>query len=127
MTFAYTILRILKLSKMENAPEIIALLQEQNDTLHQLLKFHQHQEKAALRDKILGIVFHAIPYIALIILGYFLYTTIKDYLDALNNNINALRDGFVSIQTSIGKFIPDFSSISDSLGKAWQETKGIFQ
>ncbi len=112
---------------MENSPEIIALLQEQNNTLHQLLKFHQHQEKAALRDKILGIVFHAIPYIALIILGYFLYTAIKGYLDALNNNINALRDGFVSIQTSIGKFIPDFSGISDSLGKAWQETKGIFQ
>jgi hypothetical protein len=112
---------------MENPSEIIALLQEQNRTLHQLLEFHQHKERAALRDKILGIILHAIPYIALIILGYFLFTTIKEYLDALNNNINALRDGFVSIQTSIGRFIPDFSGITESLSKTWQDTKNIFQ
>lgn len=112
---------------MENPSEIIALLQEQNHTLHQLLEFHQRKEKAALRDKILSIIFHAIPYIALIILGYFLYTTIKEYLDALNNNINSLRDGFISIQTSIGKLIPNFSGITESLSKTWQETKGIFQ
>lgn len=98
---------------MENSPssnlaenlgdskKIISLLEEQNKTLHALLNFNLTQEKKAFHRAVLGVIFHAIPYIVIIIIGYFVYQTIHAYLDTVNNNINALNNEIISIKTSI--------------------------
>lgn len=110
----------------DNNQILINLLKEQNETLHKLLNFHLRKEKEEFRNSIIHFIIQAIPYIVILALGYYFYSIMKEYLDALNNNINGLRDGFISMQESIGKLIPDFSGIKDTLGQAWQDTKDLF-
>lgn len=88
-------------NKLDDSQKIIALLEEQNKTLHALLNFQLIKEKKAFHHAVLAVIFHAIPYIVLIILGYFIYQTIHGYLDTLNNNINAMNNEFLAIKTSI--------------------------
>lgn len=102
------------------------LLQEQNETLHKLLNFHLKKEREEKKKAIIHFLIQAIPYLVILGVGFYFYSIMKEYLDALNNNINGLRDGFISLQESIGKIIPDFSGIKDSLGQAWQDTKDLF-
>jgi hypothetical protein len=112
---------------MENNNQIVIdLLTEQNKTLHKLLDFHLKKEKEEFRNAVIHFFIQAIPYLVLLGIGYYFYSIMKEYLDALNNNINGLRDGFISLQESVGKLIPNFGGISDSLGKAWQDTKDLF-
>jgi len=93
---------------MDNDNQIIIdLLREQNQTLHKLLEFHQRQEKIAFRNAVIHIILQAIPYIILIVIGYFLYMGLKSYLDAINNSIETIhktvQDSYFSIQTIIDK------------------------
>jgi hypothetical protein len=87
--------------KLGDSNKIIALLEEQNKTLHALLNFNLIQEKKAFHRAIYGIVFHAIPYIVMIIIGLFVYQTLHTYLDTVNNKINALNTEFTTIKTDI--------------------------
>lgn len=100
---------------MDNNQEIITLLQEQNRTLHQLLEFHQRKEKDEMRDKILGMIFHAIPYIIIVVLLYIAYTTLKGYLDAVNNEIAALHEKYNSIATSMQSMVDKITGIPNAI------------
>jgi hypothetical protein len=101
---------------MENDNQIIIqLLREQNTTLHQLLEFHQKKEKREFRNIVIHYFILAIPYIIIIILGYYLYEGLKSYLDAINNNIKSVQDGYLSIQTSMQSAIDKLSSIPSEI------------
>ncbi len=104
---------------MENDNQIlIRLLQEQNQTLHKLLDFHLQKEKRELRNKIIHYLILAIPYIILIILGYYVYMGLKSYLDAINNNIKTIQDGYLSIQTSMQGMIDKVSGIPGQISSS---------
>jgi len=118
---------------MENAPlenlktgddsaQIIALLQEQNKTLHALLNFHLIKEKKAFHRAVLSFVLHAIPYLILIILGYFLYQTLHSYLETLNNTITSINNEIITIKTSVAN-IP--TSIQASLQSMLDAIKNL--
>ncbi len=97
---------------MENDNQIIIqLLREQNATLHQLLEFHLKKEKQEFRNTLIHYFIQAIPYIIIIILGYYLYEGLKSYLDAINNNIKTIQDGYLSIQASMQSAIDKLTGI----------------
>lgn len=98
--------------------EIIRLLQEQNQTLKDLQTFFLKQEQQAKRMAILKFIIAAIPYLALIILAWFVYHSIQGYLDALNNNINALKASYDNLINSLKNLIPDFSQLN--LENTWK-------
>ncbi|MGL5831148.1 MAG: hypothetical protein ACRCZE_03275 [Candidatus Altimarinota bacterium] len=106
--------------------EQLKLSQEQNNLLQQLLKFHQDQEKSHHREQLIRFILTAIPYLALVILGYYLFSLFFQYLEILNNNINLLKDGYLNIQEQITKLIPDFSGIKEGISNTWQNVKDIF-
>ena len=106
--------------------QIIILLQEQNQTLQQLLQLQLKKDRDQFRNNLLHFSIQLIPYLALLILAYYIYNSLHGYLDTLNHNINILRDGFLSLQNSLGKLIPDFSGIKNTLENTWQNAQNIF-
>lgn len=111
---------------MENNDKIIALLEEQNSLLKDLVAMNHHREKQEITRSIIHLIIQLLPFIAVFIVIGFLYFTFKDYLDAINHNINTLRDGFLSFQEGISKLIPDFSGIKDTINQTWQNVKSAF-
>lgn len=104
---------------MENDNQIIIeLLREQNRTLHQLLAFHQKKEHDDFRNAVIHFFIQAIPYIALVIVVYFIYITIKGYLDAIHAQISALQDSYNGMQNSLQEAINKISSIPTSIGSS---------
>lgn len=102
---------------MENDNQIIIdLLREQNQTLHKLLEFHQHKEKTEFRNAVIHFFIQAIPYIALVIIAYYLYLGIKGYLDAINSQITAVHDAYLGLQNSIQEILNKISSIPSGIG-----------
>lgn len=106
--------------------EQLKVSNEQNHLLQQILKFHQDQEKSHHREQLIRFILTAIPYLALVILGYYLFSLFFQYLEILNNNINLLKDGYLNIQEQITKLIPDFSGIQEGISNTWQNVKDIF-
>jgi hypothetical protein len=104
---------------MENDNQIIIeLLKQQNQTLHQLLEFHYKQERNAFRHAVIHFLVQSIPYIILIVLGIYLYLGLKDYLEAIHQNIQSIQNGYMSIQTSMQGMIDKISSIPGEIRSA---------
>lgn len=104
---------------MENDNQIIIeLLREQNQTLHKLLAFHQKKEQDDFRNAVIHFFIQAIPYIALVIVVYFIYVTIKGYLDAIHAQITALQDAYNGMQNSLQEAINKISAIPASIGNS---------
>ena len=104
---------------MDNDNQIVIdLLREQNQTLHKLLEFHLKQEKIAFRNAVIHYIILAIPYLILILAGYFIYMGLKSYLDAINNNIQSIQQGYLSIQNSMQGMIDKISSIPGEITSA---------
>lgn len=102
---------------MENDNKIIIdLLREQNQTLHKLLDFHLKKEQNDFRNAVIHFFIQAIPYIALIIIAYYLYLGIKGYLDAINSQITALHDAYLGLQTSMQDMLNKVTSIPTGIG-----------
>jgi len=104
---------------MENDNQIIIdLLREQNRTLHQLLAFHQKKERADFRNAVIHFFIQAIPYIALVIVVYFIYITIKGYLDAIHAQISALQDSYTGLQNNVQELIGKITAIPGNIGNS---------
>ena len=109
-----------------NNDRIIVLLEEQNALLKDLVAMNHHREKQEMTRSIIHLIIQLLPFIAVFVVIGFLYFTFKDYLDAINHNINTLKDGFLAFQEGISKLIPDFSGIKDSINQTWQNVKSAF-
>lgn len=105
----------------EENSQIAKLLEQNNSLLQELVHIKKKETKTAKRDKIINIVLTLLPYILILIVGYYLWSIIMSYLDSLNQNINALKSGYDSLTQAIGKFIPDMSAISGQLEQTWQD------
>ena len=103
--------------------KIITLLEESNFYLKKLwdLKHKEH------REVVIGRVFHIVvallPWIAVVLLGYFVWQGIMHYLDVLNNNVNTLKSNFDALFEFFKKIIPDFSKFGDTLKQTWQNVQ----
>jgi hypothetical protein len=111
---------------MNENQQIITLLEKQNVLLENIERVIIHHEKVQKRQQIIHLIIQAIPYLALLAAILFFYFSLKHYLDALNHNLDVLRDGFINFEEAIKKFIPDFSGIKSGLDNAWQSTKSLF-
>jgi cell shape-determining protein MreC len=125
-------MEILSLNIVENSQQIIASLETQNqllseqlkasqqqtDLLQQLLKFHQDQEKAHNRDKIIKIIISAIPYIIIILIAFYIYSEITSYLETINKNVSSLTTDVTNIFDTIKNGFSNIQeTISNSLSK----------
>ena len=106
--------------KKNEAQEIIELLKENNHYLKQLFELKRKEHRQAIIGKIIHVILTMIPWIAVLVIGYFVWHTIMHYLDALNNNINALKGNFDAMANFIQKITPDFSSIVPKLQNTWE-------
>lgn len=100
--------------------QLIELLQENNHYLKQLLDLKRKEH----REAVIGHIFHTIltmlPWIAVLVLGYFVWQTLMQYLDALNSNINTLKGNFEALSDFIQKITPDFGSVMPKLKDTWE-------
>lgn len=99
---------------------IIALLQESNGYLKELLQLQKKEHREAIWGTVYHTLINLLPWIAIVIVGYFVWQSIMHYLDALNENINTLKSNFDSVFEFIKKLIPDFSSIGPKIKETWQ-------
>ena len=99
--------------------QIIALLTENNQYIKELLQIKKQEHRTAKIDRIVHLVITLAPWIALIIIGYFIWQSIMHYLDTLNQNINTLKSNFDTLTNYFKNLIPDFSSIQSQLKNAW--------
>lgn len=106
--------------KATDAEQIIELLKENNHYLKQLFKLQRKEHREAVIAKVFHIILNMIPWIVVLVLGYFVWQTVMHYLDALNNNINTLKGNFDALSTFIQKITPDFSSIVPKLKSTWE-------
>lgn len=106
---------------------IIELLEKQNQTLEKVyLLLHKHEQQSLVWG-IIKFSLALMPYLALIVVIWYLFRTLQNYLDILNNNVTALHDSFIHLEESVGKLIPDFSQIKSTLGNTWQSAKDLIK
>ncbi len=109
----------------EDAQIIIALLKEQN----QYLKFLCSNQKRLNKWHTIQFIYHTllvlVPLLAIVILGWYVFSLLSEYLDALNNNVNLLKDGYLSIHQSLSDVISDVYGISDKIEQTWESTTNI--
>lgn len=98
----------------------IALLQEQNNLLRQLLELQKKEARQAALGHVLHTLLTLIPFAVILVLGFMIWQSIQHYLDALNNNINILKSNFDAIFGFFQKVIPDFSKITPELQQTWE-------
>jgi hypothetical protein len=112
---------------MENDNQkIIAILEEQNQLLKILVEHQQKADKIANLKMIYSIISSALPFIIILIVGYYLYQILFDYINTLNNNVNTLKEGFLGMQSFLGKLVPDFNAIGEKIQTTWQSTNNLF-
>ena len=108
---------------MNNEEQIISLLTEQNHYLKSLYEFELKKQRSEHIKTFITVFMNLLPFIVILILGYIAYSIIMEYINALNNNINALKVGYESMIQTIQKMVPDFSGISNSIQSTWQSIK----
>jgi len=104
----------------ESSQEIITLLRENNAYLRQLLEFKKKEHRQAGVAQTLHIIVTILPFIVILVIGYFVWQSISHYLEVLNNNVNALKSSYDAMITFFQKLIPDFSKIIPDLNQTWQ-------
>ena len=104
----------------ESSREIITLLRENNAYLKQLLEFKKKEHRQAVAAQTLHIIVTILPFIVILVIGYFVWQSISHYLEVLNNNVNALKSSYDAMITFFQKLIPDFSKIIPDLNQTWQ-------
>jgi hypothetical protein len=105
----------------EENQQIARLLERNNSLLQELVSIKKKETKTAARDKIINIALTLLPYLLILIVGYYLWSVFMSYLDSLNQNINALKSGYDALTQTISKFIPDMSTIGGQLEQTWQD------
>lgn len=101
--------------EMENPNEkIIALLEQNNQLLEKLLKLQLKEHRAQTWRTVFHVFINLLPFIIILALGYYIFTIINSNIQALQSNIDALREFITGL-------IPDFSGVGDKLNTVWQD------
>jgi hypothetical protein len=100
--------------------KLIALLQENNTYLKQLLELQKKEHFSRVTSQVLNVLATLLPFILIMVAGWFAWQTINHYLDVMNNNINTLKTNFDALRDFFQRLIPDFSGIGNKLQDTWE-------
>ena len=98
----------------EEENEIITLLKKNNELLGQLLKMKQKERRAQTWRSVFHLLINLLPFLLILAVVYYLFTLINENIQAMQANINALRDFMLGL-------VPDFSGVGDRLNEVWQD------
>jgi len=98
--------------------ELIELLKENNDLLKQMLKLQKKEHRAQTWRTVFHVAINLLPFIILTIIGWYIFDLINQNIQALQGNINALKDFIVGI-------VPDFSGVGNTLNGVWQDVSEL--
>lgn len=93
--------------------ELVELLRENNKLLAELVMHQRKQDRAEKWRLAFQIFFHLLPFIIIAFLGWWVFNLINSNIQALQSNVNALKDFMVGL-------VPDFSGVGEKLDAAWQ-------
>jgi len=94
--------------------ELVELLRENNKLLAELVMYQRKEERSKKWHLAIQIFFHLLPFIILALLGWYIFNLINQNIQALQGNVNALKDFIIGI-------VPDFSGVGDKLNSVWQD------
>ncbi len=77
--------------------EIKELLEKNNKLLEELLKYQRKEHHAQTRRWVLQTFIQLLPFILLLLLGWYVFNLIMENIQALQDNIDALKQGFNNI------------------------------
>jgi len=93
--------------------ELIELLKRNNQLLEEILKLEKKEQRVQKWRTFFHILINLLPFIILAIIGWYIFNLINQNIQALQGNINALKDFITGL-------VPDFSGVGDRLNSTWQ-------
>lgn len=104
-----------KITTSENTQnEITELLKKNNELLELLLKMKKKEHRAETWRSVFHIIINLLPFILILAVVYYLFTLINENIQAMQANINALKDFMIGL-------VPDFSGVGEKLNDVWQD------
>ena len=103
--------------------KLITLLEENNGYLKQILLLQQKEHRTKVLDRTINILTTLLPFILILVAGWFAWQEINHYLDILNSNINTLKSNFDALRDFFQKLIPDFGAIGSKLNDTWESVQ----
>ncbi|MFC1809995.1 hypothetical protein ACFLZH_00690 [Patescibacteria group bacterium] len=76
--------------------EIIELLEKNNKLLAELVKYQRKEHHAQTWRWILQLLIQLLPFIILVLLGWWVFNLINENIQALQANVDALKEGFAN-------------------------------
>ncbi len=76
--------------------EIKELLEKNNALLEELVKFQRKEHRAQTWRWVLQLLIQLLPFIILVLLGWWMFNLINDNIHALQANVDALKEGFAN-------------------------------
>lgn len=76
--------------------QIIELLEKNNKLLEELVKYQRKEHRAQTWRWILQILLQLLPFIILAILGWWMFSLINENIQAIQANVDALKEGFAN-------------------------------
>lgn len=98
--------------------ELVELLKKNNDLLEQMLKLQKKEHRAQTWRTVFHVIITLLPFILLALIGWYVFDLINQNIQALQGNVNALKDFIVGI-------VPDFSGVGDTLNNVWQDVSEL--
>lgn len=95
-------------------PEIIELLKKNNQLLEEILHLQKKEHRAQTWRTVFHVFINLLPFIILALAGWYIFDVINQNIQALQTNVNALKEFVVGI-------VPDFSGVGEKLNNVWQD------
>lgn len=76
--------------------EIIELLEKNNKLLEELVKYQRKEHRAQTWRWVLQLLIQLLPFIILVLLGWWVFNLINENIQALQANVDALKEGFAN-------------------------------
>ena len=76
--------------------QVIELLEKNNKLLAELVKYQRKEHRAQTWRWILQTVIHLLPFILLLLLGWWVFEIINANIQAVQANVDALKEGFAN-------------------------------
>jgi FtsZ-binding cell division protein ZapB len=76
--------------------EIKELLEKNNELLEELVKFQRKEHRAQTWRWVLQTLIQLLPFIILALLGWWMFNLINENIQALQANVDALKEGFAN-------------------------------
>jgi len=77
--------------------ELIELLKKNNKLLEELVKYQRKEHRSQTWRWVLQIFIQLLPFIILVLLGWWVFSLIMENIQALQANIDALKEGFANV------------------------------